>query len=141
MPALRPTASSLVIAAVSFAVPSALSAQIPAAEAQAFLGAWEAEMQAAQGTFEFDIFLRDQDGQLAGEVTDPQGDTNAIEQFALTGAGLVLGYSVNFGGQRSNIRVTLTPRATGLLVILEMPGFTADGVAERLEGEPPQTPQ
>jgi hypothetical protein len=138
MPTLRPLSSILAIAALSFAVPAALSAQIPTAEAEAFLGAWEAEMQAAQGTFEFDIFLRDQDGQLAGEVTDPQGDTNAIEQFALTGAGLVLAYSVNFGGQRSNIRVTLAPIATGLSVILDMPGFTADGMAERMEEEAPQ---
>jgi hypothetical protein len=144
MPTIRPIPPLLAIAALTFPAASELSAQIPAAEAQAYLGAWEAEMQAAQGgTFDFEIFLRDQDGQLAGEVTSPQGDTDAIEQFALTGVGLVLGYAVNFGGQRSNIRVTLTPNATGLQVILEMPGFTADGMAQRVEEEaqPPQPAQ
>ena len=139
MSMLRPILSILAIGAASFTAPASLSAQIPVAEVQEFLGNWEAEMQAAQGgTFEFDLFLRDQDGNLAGEVTGPQGDTDAIEQFALIGEELILAYSVDFGGQRSDIRVTLSPNAAGLGVILEMPGFSADGVATRMEEEPAQ---
>ena len=141
MSMLRPNFSILAIGVISFAAPGGLFAQVPATEAQEFLGAWDAEMQTAQGTFDFELFLRDQDGVLAGEVTSPQGDTNAIEQFVLTGTELIIAYSVNFGGQRSDIRMTLAPNATGLAVILEMPGFTADGLAERMEEEPAQAPQ
>ena len=141
MSMLRPIFSILAIGAISISAPTPLSAQVPATEAQEFLGAWEAEMQTAQGTFDFELFLRDQGGVLAGEVTSPQGDTNAIEQFVLTGTELIVAYSVNFGGQRSDIRMTLAPNETGLAVILEMPGFTADGLAERMEEEPAQAPQ
>jgi hypothetical protein len=141
MRAFRPALAMLFIAPLLLAGPNPVSAQVPATEAQEFLGAWDAEMQTAQGTFDFELFLRDQGGVLAGEVTSPQGDTNAIEQFVLTGTELIIAYSVNFGGQRSDIRMTLAPNDTGLAVILEMPGFTADGLAERMEEEPAQAPQ
>jgi hypothetical protein len=122
--------------------PVGLNAQVATADAQGFLGAWEAEMEAAQGgTFDFDILLRDQAGALAGEVTNPQGDTNAIQEFVKAGESLILRYSVNFGGQRSDIQVTLAPSPEDrLMVILEMDGagFAADGIAARVEPEPPQ---
>jgi hypothetical protein len=124
---------ALAVAAL-VAGPVAASAQVPVADAQAFLGQWALPLETPQGALEMTIHIENSDGNVAArlDAAAPMG-AQAIQSVTKAGANLVLGYTIDFGGQGAPVTITLTPAGDNLSAVMSFADgqFTLNGTATR----------
>jgi hypothetical protein len=121
--------------AILVGVPIATSAQVPVADAQAFLGQWTLPLESPQGTFSLTIHIEDREGNVAArlEAEAPMGP-QAIQTVTKSGDNLVLAYTLDLGGQAAPVSITLTPTGDDLGAVMSFADgqFMLNGTATRV---------
>ncbi len=119
---------ALAAAMLAFAGVSRADAQVPVAEAQAFLGAWAVSIDAQGQTLAMTVNITEESGNVAAEVTSDLG-SQKVSQISKNAASLVLTYSLDAQGQLIPIVMTLAPTDAGLDATLDIAGgmMTAAG--------------
>lgn len=114
--------TALAMAAV--ATPLATSdgaAQVPAAEARAFIGDWNVAVQGEMPTT-IRVNISEAEGNLAAVVTGMEGNNTTVQNISKSGENLVLRYDTSIQGQQLPIAITLTPDGDGLRANLDLAG-------------------
>lgn len=114
--------------AVGLAGVSRTEAQVPVADAQAFIGGWTLAVDAQGQAFQMGLNITNEGGNVAAEVNSELG-SQKVSQISKNADKLVLAYSMDAQGQQIPIVITLTPTAAGLDAALDFAGgmFTAAG--------------
>lgn len=111
-----PVFVALAFAAVSVETSAATAQEtIPAANAQAFLGAWAVSLDAEGQTFVMNLDIQNADGNVAAEVTNDMmpGATKA-SRIAKDGDNLVLTFTIDAQGMVVPMVMKLTAEGDGL---------------------------
>jgi hypothetical protein len=96
------------------AATSTASAQLKAADAGDFMGAWTLVLDSPQGPFEQDLTLKEEDGAVVAVMTSQlQPEGQRITDVAKVGADLVLKFAGNYQGNAFDAKVTVTPTEAG----------------------------
>lgn len=114
--------TALAMAAV--ATPLATSkgaAQVPAAEARAFIGDWNVAVQGEMPTT-IRVNISENEGYVAAVVTGMEGNNTTVQNISKSGENLVLRYDTSIQGQQLPIAITLTPDGDGLRANLDLAG-------------------
>lgn len=108
---LRTLPVLLAVAGVAFAVPAVQAQEtIPAAEAQAFLGAWSVALDAQGQAFVMNLDIRDADGDVAAEVSnDMMPGASPASRISKSGNDLVLTFTIDAQGMTVPMVMTLKP--------------------------------
>ncbi len=119
---------ALAIVALAFAGVSRAEAQVPVADAQAFLGAWTVSIDAQGQTLAMSVNITNEGGNVAAEVGSDLGNQK-VSQISKNADKLVLTYSLDAQGQVIPIIMTLAPTDAGLDATLDIAGgmMTAAG--------------
>ena len=82
-----------------------------------------------EDTVSIGLSIFDDGGQVVGDVLDPGGRFILIEEIMMSGPELLLGFRMEFEGQKSQVMIYLLPDEGGLAVRIEGGGgaFTATG--------------
>jgi hypothetical protein len=119
--------SFLAALALIVAAPLAASGQsaLDTSAAANFLGTWSLTMDSPQGAFVMGLEVTDAAGKVAAAVGAPElGGMQDVTDISLSGADLVLLYSIDVQGQTAPIALTLTPDGAELNVSMDF----ADGM-------------
>ncbi|MQA91005.1 MAG: hypothetical protein GEU90_12330 [Gemmatimonas sp.] len=121
----------LAVAALTPLVTGEAAAQVPAAEAAAFIADWDLALQGdAPATIRVNI--TDADGQVAAVVTGIEGRETPVETITKSDENLVLSYTASIQGQEAPIEITLTPDGENLSASLDLAGMmTIPGTATK----------
>ena len=116
----------------------AQDASIPTSGAEDFLGEWRVTFPQQEGPVSMVLSLVDDGGQVVGDVLDPRERFILVEEIMMSGPELLLGFRMEFEGQRSQVMIYLVPDGEGLVVRLEGGGgaFTVTGRGSRPPGRP-----
>jgi hypothetical protein len=130
----KQVAAALAVVAVIAGAPLAGSAQVAVADAQPFMGQWTLPLETPQGSLSMTIHIEENQGNVAArlEGAPPMGP-QAIQTVTKTGENLVLGYTLDFGGQAAPVSITLTPSGENLAAVMSFADgqFTLNGTATR----------
>ena len=101
---------------------------IPVSEAQPFMGAWTIAVDAQGMTFNMDLDVTDEGGNVAAQVSSEMGTTK-VTRISKSADKLVLGFSMDAQGQMIPVVITLSPTAAGFDAELDFAGgmFMASG--------------
>ena len=117
---------------------AAQDASIPTSGAEDFLGEWRVTFPQPEGPVSIVLSLVDDGGQVGGGVLDAGERFILVEEIMMSGPELLLGFRMEFEGQRSQVMIYLLPDGEGLVVRLEGGGgaFTVTGRGSRPPGHP-----
>ncbi len=116
--------------------PTAVQAQsqVDVAQAQAFLGKWEINMDSDMGPFSMQMEIKDMSGKVGATIGSPDlGGMQDVTDIALADQNLVLSFEANAQGQYFPVAVTLQPNGEDLAVDFDVADgqFMASGVGTR----------
>ena len=114
---------------------AAQDASIPTSGAEDFLGEWHVTFPQPEGPISIVLSIVDDGGQVVGDVIDPSERFILIEEIMMSGPELLLGFRMEFEGQKAQVMIYLFPDEEGLAVRLEGGGgaFTATGRGRRAD--------
>ena len=92
---------------------AAQAAQVTAADAAPFVGAWTLELQGPNGPGTFDLIVKVEKEKVVGEVSTAAAATQAITDVTKAEKSLVLRYSFDYQGNPVDAVIRLTPAAEG----------------------------
>ncbi len=135
IPAPAPRSALRCLSALLLLAPAlaAQDASIPTSGAEHFLGEWDVTFTRPEDTVSIGLSIFDDGGQVVGDVLDPGGRFILIEEIMMSGPELLLGFRMEFEGQKSQVMIYLLPDEGGLAVRIEGGGgaFTATGRGRR----------
>jgi hypothetical protein len=99
------------LAALVFVLaPLAAHAQLKPADAGPFMGDWTLTLDGPQGAFEMSLKVKDEAGNVVGEMTNQvQPEVQKITDVTKEAGDLVLKFAGNFQGNPFDAKVSLTP--------------------------------
>lgn len=90
--------------------PLVASAQLPAADAGAFLGKWALTLDGPQGAFEQSVVVKDEAGKVVAEISNEmQPEVQKVTDVSKDKDSLVMKFAGNFQGQAFDATITMTP--------------------------------
>jgi hypothetical protein len=101
----------MLCAAALAALPLVAQAQatLAVAEASRFIGSWTLMLDTPQGSMPVTLNVKDNGGQVAGEVGSDLMPTQAITSVSKSAESLVLSYTLDFQGNAVPVKISLTP--------------------------------
>jgi hypothetical protein len=113
--------TALVAVALVLAFAGTLNAQVPTAEAQAFIGDWDVAIEGdAPSTIR--LTIRDNGGQVAAAVVGIDGNSRQVTGITKKGNDLVLSYTTSLQGTDAPVTITLASAGGGLTGNLDLGG-------------------
>ena len=111
-----------------------LAAQVTAADAEKFLGAWTLGLETPQGAMTMDLTLKSAENKVTGELNSQIAPgPQAITDITKSGESLVLKYTLDFQGTPIPAKITLTPSGEKYTASFDFADgqFTVDGTAAK----------
>lgn len=120
--------AAAIFAVIAIAATQAQAQSVPAADAQAFMGAWTLSVEGMP----LQIDIKDQEGQVAAEV-EVMGMRSPITEISKADEALLLRYVADLDGQQAPITIRLTPSGENLATVIDVADgmFTANAVATK----------
>ena len=114
---------SMFLAALAVALlPTIASADVPSADAAAYMGTWGLTFEGPMGPIEFTVTFSDNAGQVAAKVESKDMGTPAVKTITKAADGITLAFDIDIQGMVIPAKLTVNPtgsEAKGNLDIMD----------------------